>query len=51
MPFYWMNSVLMVLFILMSLLILFFYKKKELMNSLSYSTDKNESLLNFNFMW
>nr|YP_010406819.1 ATP synthase F0 subunit 8 [Pardosa pusiola]URC16620.1 ATP synthase F0 subunit 8 [Pardosa pusiola] len=51
MPFYWMNSVLMVFFILISLLILFFFKKMELVNKLSHNSMSSSKDLNFNFLW
>nr|YP_009115232.1 ATP synthase F0 subunit 8 [Wadicosa fidelis]AIZ97178.1 ATP synthase F0 subunit 8 [Wadicosa fidelis] len=52
MPFYWVGSVLMIVFILISLLILFFFKKTELMGKLKSMQFNNEGdTLAFNFLW
>nr|YP_009072479.1 ATP synthase F0 subunit 8 [Pardosa laura]AIP86883.1 ATP synthase F0 subunit 8 [Pardosa laura] len=52
MPFYWVNSTMMILFIMISLLFLFFYKKMEMMNKLHCNNDKmDDSILSFNILW
>nr|YP_010460106.1 ATP synthase F0 subunit 8 [Lycosa singoriensis]UUC05153.1 ATP synthase F0 subunit 8 [Lycosa singoriensis] len=48
MPFYWVNSVFMVFFMMITLIFFYFYKALEEMNSFDQS---KHGIIMFNFMW